>query len=173
MKLAQHGFLILLEVIITFGFLTVFFFTYVSHVEEEQVNKQIENVVQDLVKKMNVFLLPLSVTEQERIRSQLRQHVTEQLEQLPAPEKSSKKNALLQSRGILYLGFFFISITALSFAMNALKLKFQWQDILHYAILAVVVAALVEFLFLRLIATQYISIDGDTVLNLFGKELTS
>lgn len=168
MKLVQHAFLILLEVIITFGFLTIFFFTYVSHVEEQQVKQQINNVVVDLVNELKTLLVV--VPNQDTVRQNLIDNIRQKLEALPKP-KPSTKNILLQSRGLLYLGIFFIAITAISLGMSFTKTKFEWQDILHYAILAVIVAAIVEFLFLRFIATKYISVDGSTILNMLGKQL--
>lgn len=167
----NHIFLVLLEVIIMFGFLTIFFFTYVSKVEAEQVKKQISGVVNDIMEELNVLLDTLPENQQVSLKQELLKKIDEKLAALPPTRKSNPENQRIQGKGFRYLTIFFIVLVFVGIIMSTLKVQYKWETILHYGVLAVLVAGLVEFCFLQFIASRYVSLDGNEVLKLMGQKI--
>lgn len=162
----------LLELVITFAFLTIFYFSYVARVEKDDVIAQVQDIVTSFFHGMDPIIATLSPENLASFKASLSQEIKTKLDALPKEQqKESAANQALHDKGIRILVFTFVVLAFVTFLMAAMNKTFDWETILHYGVLSVAVAALVEFCFLQFIAKKYKSIDINTIMQIFSKEL--
>lgn len=152
-----------LQLVMIFGFLTLFFFNYVNKVEKEEFVKQVNFVVDDLVYKY----LPTTRLSQQQ-KDLANEQIDKMAEDSAIKSKSEnegveRENELTKNKGYTYvISFLLFVITLISVVLVAgycLDLKHDLKEVL----IIVLFVALVEFTFLTVIARNYISADPNAI----------
>ena len=145
---------ILIQVTCMFIFLTVFYFTYASHVEEKIMDSQVNYLIDDLIGS-SINFLPDSA----------KKDIVDKVNALKpdpvADSKIEKNNETIKKKAILtvsiFAGIVFFIITMIS--NNDLHIS---KILMEVAVIMVFVA-LTEFIFLHFFASNWISVDTESI----------
>ena len=159
---------------IVFAFLTFFFFTYVANVEKEEFKKQVDMVVDVIFKRYADKFKPilshklsksvvygiLDSTQEDFIKSSIEQTV----------ELTNKNNEII-STSIKTVGFFILGSVILISLLYAYGYCIPVKYITKEAIFILIFIFLVEFIFINLIAKNYISANPNYVKNKIAQSI--
>lgn len=145
---------IVLSFVLIATFISIFFFTYVSHVEETMVKDQINTVVGNFVNSSN---LVLSESEKETIGNAI-------LNNISVPDMSGDdRDAENTNKSLLKKSILIFSVMGGIGMVIVLILwriyKFSLTTVLKYAFSMLVVIALTELIFVTLVIKNYVLID--------------
>lgn len=162
-------FFIFIQVMFTFAFLTIFFFTYVQKSEKKSFETQMNIIVDDLVPDIHLdSFLPLSPVKKDFLKKLINGSLDVSKENsIKKSEKDDKKilenNRKIQDKAYKWLfiaGLIVIGVTlAIFLAGQCLPLKVHTKN----AITIVFFVALTEFVFLNIITSHYWSVDPGQV----------
>lgn len=155
---------ITLHILILFSFLTIFFFTYLSKVEESNIN----NVTTDLVKsqtkdtldfiKSNGKYLPKSISNDQlsKVANNMENQAKNPIEYI----SSNNKNLIYLS--IIGISLLFIILVAMiAYYVFYKKYDIGLKHILLENLVIFSIAGVIEFLFFTHIAVKYIPVTPD------------
>ena len=171
---------IIIQVLFIFVFLTFFFFFYVIKVEKEEVNRQmnltVDNIMGDIIhqlpelitkqtnfKKDDVILLIngiLAIAE-EKVSMESRKSV----------QDITNQNKLTRTKAFDYLKISSGFIVIISLTLFIIGFCIPFSSHLKDALIAVFFVGLTEFIFLTFIASKYISADPNAVRREIGKSV--
>lgn len=159
---------IILQICLIFIFLGVFFFTYASYVEGQFVQKQIKLIIDDLVDNM-VSVLPPEMKKQISIQIKKKSEVED-------PNMKIIDDKITEINNQLIKKFMFISIISIimtGIAMYYLYKKYHTnlKDNFWHAFIVLCAVAGVEFIFLKVIILNYMTIDSTFVKQCFFEAL--
>ena len=163
---------ILIQVLLVFGFLTIFFFTYVSSQEKKIFTKQINILVDDL---MDIDVLPglkkvvkdsgLSAEESQNalngILSSAKLDATNSSKD--AVKEVRDKNAKTEKNAFTALGIFFGFIVVVLVIFKISRTCSDLELSLCISVFIVLFVGGTEFFFLALISSNYVSISPNAV----------
>lgn len=146
----------IMTVILVATFLTIFYFTYVSHVEESIAKEQIELLVDDFTSDLQ--LLPAQDREllKQNLKNVKRQNMSSQDQEMEEHNKKVVSDALT---ALVILNVIGIGIAYyLSY-----KYEFSFWEILKHNLIVLIFIALTEFIFLNVFVRNYISVEVNKV----------
>ena len=150
-----------LSVILVSTFISIFFFTYVSKVEEEIVKTQMDNIVVNLIKDLNLWVSP-------EFKNILRDSVNK----MKSPETSQEDDEVLKSNNKLLIKS--IKVFGIVFCIGIFliwcmwyKYRFNIKEIVLYNLIMICFVALTYFLFLISVPKNYNIIDVNHVKYMF------
>jgi len=162
---SKHLAYIILTVSVVATFLTVFFFTYASKIEEEIVINQMNYITSDLLDSIDIF-----------IPDQLRKNLKAQINTIKTPDLSkedkeaehSNKKVLMDTVKIIvpFLLVSFAVVIGMSYMYD-----FSLKEILVETTLVLFFVAIIEYLFLTRFAKYFISADVNFVKHKFVSSL--
>lgn len=148
---------ILLQVFLVTAFLTIFFFTYTSRVEEDIFNNQIKYVVTDFLtafpSKVNVTV-PITPSDDPEEKSVI-----------------DRKNNEIMNKSINMLIIFGVIIVGTIVAMKVLGAKLTWMTV-GLSLVLLVAVAITELIFLNVVPKNYILVDPNHIKNIFASSLS-
>ena len=174
-NLVNHSFSIIFQVTIIFIFLTLFFFYYVTKIEQEEFETQIEIVINELYKEIkNDIPIPPQTTKEELFI------LVDGL--LDLIEKKSSKNSETynkiininnntKKKAFKTLTYTLLFVIILSFILYSMKFYLNFPSYIKTSLIVVFFVAIVEFTFLQLIAKKYISVSPNNVKLSFAKSI--
>jgi len=147
---------IIMTVIFVASFLSIFFFTYVSKIEEQVVKNQVSFIVNDLLK-------PLKMISKESLN-----YASLLANNIPTPNLSAEDDEVEKHNHEVYMNTmkliaisFIVGMIILFYISKKYKLNF-WQIVKKNTIIILFVA-LTEYLFLNCFAKNYMSADPNIV----------
>ena len=154
---SKHLAYIILTVSIVATFLTIFFFTYASKIEEEIVINQMNYVTSELLDSVDIF-----------IPDNLRKNLKSQINNLTPPDLSDADNEAAESnkKVLMKTVKIIVPFIIISFGVTlwmSYKYDFSYKEILFETFLVLLVVATIEYLFLTKFAKYYISADVNFV----------
>lgn len=171
-KLVSNGIAIAIQVSLIFAFLTIFFFTYVSSVEKEEFGKQMDLIVDNIMKDVNddihnilfnqnvlskddIFILVNGIIDvsEEKVKISSKQDI----------EDIIKQNNEVKNNAIKSLGTIMGSVALVSLILLILGFCLPILKNLREALFAVFFVALTELTFLTFITKRFISADPNMV----------
>ncbi len=150
----------LLHVIFVATFLAIFFFTYTANIEEELVKKQVNLILKNLLSSSKFF--------DDDIRTQIRTRLND----IETPDLSEEDHKVTKNNEkVLEYAIKVISISTISgliisyflFQSDTNPNKGTYIDLLKENAILLIFVSLTEFLFLHLIATNYVYGDANLV----------
>lgn len=166
---------IIVQVIFVFSFLVVFYFLYVTRVEQQDFKEQIELIVDNLmssikdqlpntiinngkekISKEDIDVLTYGIID--TIEEKITKSSAESIKQINDYNEKLKKNIyniLLGLFGIIFILFIVFSCI-------------PRYTILKESIITVIFIGLTEFVFLKFISSKYISADPNRIKNTLG-----
>lgn len=168
----KTSYLILLEVAVTFIFLIIFYFTYVVTIEEKNFERQIQNIVSEVYITFKPMLILLPESTVQNFKQQVEVAARDKLRKIK-PRGESKNNQKLVQKGLVMIAITMIFIAVITGIAYRLNISVSVHDVVHYGIITVIVAAITEFFFLQVIASKYMAVDMQDILQSFGTSLSS
>jgi len=149
--------IIMVNVAFAATFLTIFFFTYASHIEKEIVMNNMSYLTNDMLRDI-LLLVPKN---QENI-------VVNKLTSIKIPDMSkedaenNENNKKILKQAVTVVGAFLCIVLLSTFYMSK-KYNFSYENILKLCLLTVSVIAIVEFFFLRFFASKFLAADANFI----------
>jgi len=162
----------LMQIFLVFGFLTLFFFAYVSYQEQQIFKRQMDILVDDLMKTDILPSLKNTITNSGLPKNEVQQALSGALgiagiqaknSSKDAVEAVKTKNAKTRKTAFISLG---VSLAVVIATLVAFKLSKTCSDLemsICITVFVVLFVALTEFSFLMVISAKYISIDPNKV----------
>ena len=165
---ASYQINITLHIFILFTFLTIFFFTFLSKVETENIN----NVTKDLIKSQTSIILSdinvnipnvtPDITHDKIDLNKLADNL-ENSSKKDIPELKNNNNKLLYISIGIILFIFFIFIGLIIYYKVYKKQDIGFKHILLENIIIFSFAGLIEYLFIMSVAVKYIPVSPDVL----------
>lgn len=165
---ASYQINITLHIFILFTFLTIFFFTFLSKVETENIN----NVTKDLIKSQtsiilsdindNISKVTPDITQDKIDLNKLADNL-ENSSKKDIPELKNNNNKLLYISIGIILFIFFIFIGLIIYYKVYKKQDIGFKHILLENIIIFSFAGLIEYLFFMYVAVKYIPVTPDVL----------
>ena len=176
--------MIIVEVAVVFAFLTLFFFTYIINIEEEEFEEQINFILDDILE--NNDFGDISTVKQFINKGAYNKLIVREgigwVVNVAAQRNidiSKKQNASIQkNNGAIKVKAYTMVIVAVSvsvlFLISMVYFKHvNWQRILLYVFITLAFVALTEFTFLTAITKQYRSVDPNIVQKSISKAISA
>lgn len=167
----KNTFDIIFQVTLIAIFLTVFFFTYVSNVEKEEFQKQLDLIVDDLLSDQDIrSIIPQNLSQTQKdnlaivISGSLEAAKTKStINEQNAINDVIKNNSKVKSstyKKILYVLIIIVILCIIVLLLGyCLPLMYQIKE----AIIVVFFVALTELVFLEIVAKNYISANPNKI----------
>ena len=138
-------------------FIGVFFFTYGAGVEKEIVIKQVDYITQDLTSLLNTNLAP---EYKSLLRSAFSKLDPPNMDAVD--DEVKRNNAELMKQAFMVLGGVFTAGILLTYYLSS-RYHLDFKSLLIKNSIMLVFIAIVEYVFLKYFATQFISADPNYV----------
>lgn len=175
-KWVNRAFAIISQVFLIFLFLTIFFFLYVVVVEKDVFQSQINLIVDDVMKDIQIkdILPPEVLTNKEAlimVSNGALAIAREKLEQTSDAQKIDRdnKNLIEHTGKILMLSAGAVIIMSLILLMIGFCLPLKQQ--IKESLVVVIFIAITEFIFLNFVVKKYISADPNKVKTLIAQAI--
>ncbi len=159
---------IAIHVLILFTFLTIFFFTYISKLEKENL----DNITSDMITKNTKNLLDnINLYSKEYKYNVDWKAINNKANELLAVQDKTQQNInnnndlLLRNSIITIIVLFFIITIVILYIKFVLKININISHILIMNLIIFSLTGLIEFLFFTFVASKYIPVTPDTVSN--------
>lgn len=174
------GIAIIIQVTFIFAFLTIFFFLYVSKVEKEEFEKQMNFIVDEIMVDIEDDLSSL-INNQDYINNDqltiVLNGIIDLVEQkIESSSDSSVKKVIEQNKEVknkaytmLYRVILFVTVISAFFYL--LRFCIPILDDIKESIIAVFFVALTELVFLTFVTARYISADPNKVRKTLGESV--
>lgn len=173
--LVNNIFAIFLQVILTFVFLSIFFFSYVSNSEKDSFKLQMNIVVDDLAPDFDLrSLVPPGQEDLAAImldgslelvrKNALKNSVSEEI-------VINKKNDVLKNKAYLWAGIAIGVLVLIVIILVILGYSLPFHIHLKEALITVFFVALTELIFLNIFSTKYWSVDPSQVRHRLGDSI--
>ena len=168
---------IIVSVVLISTFIPVFFFTYVSSVEKKIVKKQLENIVDELMSEVSMFLndehrelmkVMLNNMEMKDLSKEDKM-VEENNNKLK--KKSAMFFAVLIAIASLIVGFLYFKNGLTKYSKGDLSIFMK--EIIGLNIVMLGAVAFTYFLFIRLVVSNYNLVDSNFVKHVLLKRMKS
>jgi hypothetical protein len=172
----------LIQITLIFIFLTIFFFTYVTHVEQTEFKNQLNLITDDIMGDVNNNLLKIINTQKHIDPNQaniiLNGIIDVMEEETTTAYKDSIdsitiENNIIKKKSFYYLylviGILIVIISIIMMFNYCIKLKYDIKE----GIIIVFFVGITEFLFLTFITTKYISASPNKVRKQVGTAIKS
>ena len=170
---------IIVSVVLISTFIPVFFFTYVSSVEKQIVKKQLENIVNELMSEVNMFL----TYEQREVMKLMLNNM--EMKDLSKEDKMVEENnnklkkksamffAVLISIASLIVGFLYFKngLTKDSAKDSKGDLSIFMKEIIGLNIVMLGAVAFTYFLFIRIVVANYSLVDSNFIKHVMLKRI--
>ena len=146
---------ILIGVLLFAIFIGIFFFTYAVKIEKEILNKQITNLVENLLQDIKHI---------DELKSKISQFV-ESLKNIDLSEEDRKikeENDKIIKKAVTFLSIFAVVIISIV-AVLYFFFKINIKEIISTNVLLLLFIAITEIFFFNAIASKYISLDPNRV----------
>ena len=170
-KYVKNVFDIIFQVTLIAIFLTVFFFTYVSGVEKEEFEKQLNLIVDNVLTEDDIKqLIPQNLSSDQK--EQLAIIISGAIESAKTKTALSQKNSIKKVitnnntvKSATYKKIYYVLIIIIILCLIALVMGYCLPIFTQVkeAVIIVFFVAVTEFVFLQVIAKNYISADPNKV----------
>jgi hypothetical protein len=149
--------LILLNIAFVATFLTIFFFTYASKVEKKVVENQMQYITNNFLDNISLF-----------IPFDKRKQIHDYLQEVKLPDMTMRDNIVVQNNDkIMNEAFkavltFLLSTVFITFLLSY-YFDFSYKEIMFQSFLTIVIVAVVEYTFLTMFGSKFISADVNFV----------
>ena len=159
---ANYSLNISLHVLILFTFLTIFFFTFISHLEQKSVNSALKSAITEQVGHL---LTSISTFAQNNINWVNVYNVAEKIQKDSQGELQSVKqnHKRLLYTGLGMIGFLILVFTGLLIYYRSQGIKIGIKKIFLENALVFSFVGLIEFLFFTKVASKYIPVTPDVL----------
>lgn len=173
----NDGLSIGIQVTLIFVFLTVFFFSYVSKVEEEEFGKQMDIIADSIMDDVDDHLSDLvtksSTIGKDNANIMINGILDLAQEKVVISTKKSVQDVLDKNNAVRFSAFSYLVIACLVIVVISAVLIMVGFCIPMYnnvrtAVIAVFFVAITELVFLKVIAARFISADPNKVKRDFG-----
>lgn len=171
-------FAIFLQVILTFIFLTVFFFTYVNGVEKDAFNYQMDIVVDDLMEDLDIksFIPPGQESDVSEIimygtLDKMKENIIKTSQS--SNDKIADVNKIIRNKSTSLLSIGIASIVFVAAVLLVLNYCIPFNTIFRDTIIMVIFVAITELVFLLVITRKYKSVDPGNVRKYIGESITA
>jgi hypothetical protein len=157
-RFVKKTFFILLQILLTLIFLTIFFFTYVNYIEKEAFKTQINLIVDDITNDINIksFIPPGKEKEASII-------ISGTLDFAEDDKKVSNQNNKIKNKAMLWViigcAVLLLFTVILVIAGYCIPFHIHLKD----AIVVLFFMALTEFIFLVAVTKNYLFVNPATV----------
>lgn len=165
---------------VVFIFLTIFFFSYVSSIEKEEFEIQLDAIVDDTYSqykdKIDV-LFPIDPDKKEALKTLIYGLIDHSENTIEIETKSQNDEIDTENKKIIYnsiylvLSYFGICIFILFIMYYYFGVKLELQDNLKESLFILVFIFLTEFLFLNIIAKNYLCGNANYVIQKITKTI--
>jgi hypothetical protein len=167
----------IVSVVLISTFIPVFFFTYVSSVEKKIVKKQLENIVEELMSEVNMFL-----NDEQRELMKVMLNSMEMKDLSKEDKMVEENNNKLKKKSAM---FFAVLIAIASLIVGFLYFKngltrdrkedfnIFTKEIIGLNIVMLGAVALSYFLFIRLVVSNYGLVDSNFIKHVMLKRMKS
>lgn len=174
-EIINHGFLIIIQVMLTFIFLTIFFFNYVVKIEKEEFEKQIDFMVTTIIHDIKI---PDDIkTHTEKYKEKILPVINNLIdinkneEGVDINVKNTNDAIKKKANNVLFLSIGIIGFSTLVFFIIGFCINIPHH--IFKSLIVVVFIALVEFLFLTFFTSNYISSDPNKVRKHVGEAINN
>ena len=145
------------------GFLILFFFTYVERIEKMVIIKQTEDITNYFSENIFKFL-----SERNKVLLiKYLNNTSKQKSYIELDEKIKKRNKILIRNTIISMSIVFIILSTVVVRLVLLIKKNKMkaiQDVIKKNIVILIIIALTEFLYVKLVIQNYISFDTNFII---------
>lgn len=155
---------ILLGVILVASFIAVFFFTYVSKVEEAVVRNQVSDNIDDLADGSRLWL----GTDALQAISNVIDNEVKMPDMTKEDEEVRLRNKELKTKALLWFGIG-IGVGLIVLLLMRWRYKLEMKEILKFSLITLCLVALTEYLFVTIVSKNYVVVDPNYVRYLIAK----
>ena len=164
---------------IVFIFLTIFFFSYVSSIEKDEFETQLDTIVDDIYNQYKdkiKVLFPAYEKEKDILKTTIygiidqSENTIEKSTQIQNEIIDSQNQKIIYNSIYFVLGYLFICIFILGI-FSYFGLNINLQDNLKEGLFILVFIFITEFLFLNIIAKNYLSGNANNVIKKIAKTI--
>ena len=164
---------------IVFIFLTIFFFSYVSSIEKDEFETQLDTIVDDIYNQYKdkiKVLFPADEKEKDILKTTIygiidqSENTIEKSTQIQNEIIDSQNQKIIYNSIYFVLGYLFICIFILGI-FSYFGLNINLQDNLKEGLFILVFIFITEFLFLNIIAKNYLSGNANNVIKKIAKTI--
>lgn len=146
---------VILQILLVVTFITLFFFTYVAHIEQKIITTQISRLVDDLARDLNIFITP-------DVRKILQKSVAAATVDASGDASAEASNQAIRKKMTTIL-IIMNSVGAVALGALMLCFKLNFASIVVPALVSVGIVAAIEFTFVTVFAANYRSLDENDV----------
>jgi hypothetical protein len=161
----NKAYMIILQILFIFVFLTVFFFTYVNTVEKEtfqsQINMVIDSIFTDDINIQNIYNNDATTIALNGSLDLARKNAINSLQQ--ESDNISSSNKTIENKSFMYVIIFIIVFVCLSGILYVSKQHIEFKEHTREALISVFFVGVTEYIFLTFITRQYYSVDPNQV----------
>ena len=166
-----RSFYILLQVLLIFIFLTLFFFYYLAKVEKQTFKEQVNLVVDDITTGLDK-VKPLPKSLKAGILGYLEVQKNDIIESSKENDDNIlKRNQEIKKRSLKIVGISIVSVIIIAISLRILGHCPPHKQLLKMGLIIVCAVAVTEFVFLNVVTKKYISIDPHKVRQSIGNSI--
>ena len=164
LRRANYALNISLHVLILFSFLTIFFFSYISHLEQKSVDDALTNAINEqmgqVLDYVNKFA-PSGTVDWKVLNSVAEKIQADAIGEFPEVKANHRKLLII---GICMIGGLFVLFSSLSVYFGVYKrLQIGWKRILLENLIVFACVGIIEYLFFTKVAVQYVPVTPDVL----------
>jgi hypothetical protein len=152
-------------------FIVIFFFTYVSKVEEKIIVSHVEKMTSDMFEETDLFLQP---EQKELISLIIKNNKPKIPDSILEDDKRVEENnkELLDKSIKIFSGIVIIGLIIIAILYYKSKEPINLRRVIRNSLIVLIFIAVLEFCFVRIISQNYILIDSNLFKSLFFKKLS-
>lgn len=159
---------IAIHVLILFTFLTIFFFTYISKLEKDNLDNITSDIINNNTKKIldsiNTYSKQYNYdVDWNKINDKAKEIL--ELQDKTQTDIETNNNNLLRNSIITIVVLFFIITGVILYIKYVMKLNINISHILIMNFVIFSITGIIEFLFFNFVASKYIPVTPDTISN--------
>lgn len=156
---------IALHILILFIFLTIFYFSYISHVQREHINEEVDSNIDALANDTLEIIKQNKTFSEKQINEFLKSIIANKniSEKYTKQYNKNNKNIRLRSIGLIFV-LILLNILII-FYFSSKEEDLNIKNIIIMNIIMFVLIGTVEFVFFKLIASQYIPVTPNVFMD--------
>ena len=164
LRRANYTLNISLHVLILFSFLTIFFFSYISHLEQKSVDDALSAAIDEQMGQILTYVdqfSPPGTVDWKVLNSVAEQMQASAVGEFPEVKANHRKLLII---GISMIGGLFALFSSLSIYFGVYKgLQIGWKRIFLENFIVFACVGVIEFLFFTKVAVKYVPVTPDTL----------
>ena len=164
---------VIVQIILIFSFLVVFYFSYITKVETDEFKRQIDLIMKNVLNDKNILdLIPKqSVLSDDELKSIINGAIDNAQERVTRDNQEDIDNIHRSNMKLQNLSYIVVGILLLVVIFLYVMFYRCMTEIIKEALIVTFFVGLTEFIFLTIISKRYIAADPNKIKFLVGQSI--